>query len=102
MERKETDKVGKRSVWSWIILVLAVIYGVSPVDIVPDVPFIGWVDDFFIILFAALNLLQFSAEGKNPVLSKLAKWIKWLVVLFGVVAVLLLLVFGASIARLLS
>lgn len=102
MERKETDKVGRRSVWSWIILVLAVIYGVSPVDIVPDVPFIGWVDDFFIILFAALNLLQFSTEGKNPVLSKLAKWIKWLVVLLGVVAVLLLLVFGASIARLLS
>lgn len=102
MERKEADKVGKRSVWSWIILVLAVIYGVSPVDMVPDVPFIGWADDFFIILFAVLNLLQFSTEDKNPALSKLTKWMKWLVVLLGVVVVLLLLVFGAAIARLLS
>ena len=49
----------KKTVWSWIILILALIYGVSPVDIVPDFPFVGWMDDCFIILFAVFNLINF-------------------------------------------
>jgi uncharacterized membrane protein YkvA (DUF1232 family) len=46
---------------AWIILILAIIYVVSPVDAIPDViPIIGWIDDAGATLaglIAALRML---------------------------------------------
>ena len=38
---------GKSTPWGSIVsLVLAVLYGVSPIDVIPDIiPLLGWVDD---------------------------------------------------------
>ncbi len=33
-----------------ICIILALIYDISPVDIIPDVPFIGWLDDIAVTL----------------------------------------------------
>jgi len=34
-----------------ILVILAVgLYVIAPIDAIPDVPIIGWIDDFFVIL----------------------------------------------------
>ena len=36
----------KRSVLAVVPMIIAIVYGVSPVDLIPDIlPLIGWVDD---------------------------------------------------------
>lgn len=53
-----TSPVGRATPWGSIVsLALAVIYGVSPIDLIPDIiPLLGWADDVTIggmlVLFA--------------------------------------------------
>ncbi|MDR2425638.1 MAG: DUF1232 domain-containing protein [Endomicrobium sp.] len=47
----------KRTKLAWIILIFAAIYTISPIDIIPDAPVIGWVDDAFVDIIAILNLI---------------------------------------------
>ena len=42
----------------WVLMFLSIAYLLSFVDIIPDIPIVGWVDDFFAITVAGLNLLQ--------------------------------------------
>lgn len=44
--------------FAWFLLVLAAIYVISPIDLIPDAPPIGWLDDFLILLIAILNLIR--------------------------------------------
>lgn len=42
-----------------ILVVLAVVYVVSPIDLVPDVvPVLGWVDDVIVMLVAGVYLFR--------------------------------------------
>ena len=43
----QTSPVGRATPWGSIVsLVLAVLYGVSPIDLIPDIiPLLGWTDD---------------------------------------------------------
>jgi uncharacterized membrane protein YkvA (DUF1232 family) len=47
-------------------LIVALLYGASPIDLIPDViPVIGWVDDAFIVpLFIVLAILQWRRMRK--------------------------------------
>jgi uncharacterized membrane protein YkvA (DUF1232 family) len=39
--------------WMWLIVIIAVLYVISPIDFMPDlVPVIGWIDDVVIALTA--------------------------------------------------
>lgn len=50
----------------YIIVSLGIIYGIWPLDIIPDVPVIGWIDDFGVIGAAILiALLLYSRNKKN-------------------------------------
>ena len=41
--------IGKH--WSMIIALLAVLYIVSPIDIIPDfIPIVGWIDDLVVLV----------------------------------------------------
>ena len=40
----------------WVIMVLCLLYGVSPVDIIPDIPIVGQIDDLIILASGSLNL----------------------------------------------
>ena len=40
----------------WAIMVLCLLYGVSPVDIIPDIPIVGQIDDLIILASGGLNL----------------------------------------------
>lgn len=102
MEEKAKKNGKKNKILSIVILILALVYGVSPVDIIPDMPVVGWADDFFIIAFAVLNMLQFSSDDNHPGLSRFAKWAKWLVALFGIAVIVWLLLIGTAVVKLLS
>lgn len=86
----------------WALMALSVAYLLSPVDIIPDIPVIGWVDDFFAISVAGLNLLQGYASEGNSSLAQLLKFIKWAVIILGVICILLILLLGTLIVKLFS
>ena len=49
-----------------LLIIIALIYGISPVDLIPDLaPFIGWVDDVVIILMSIINAYIKWRKGNN-------------------------------------
>ncbi|HPD57014.1 MAG TPA: DUF1232 domain-containing protein [Smithellaceae bacterium] len=68
---------------------LAMIYVLSPIDAIPDVPVIGYIDDFFVAAIATLNLLQAWLARTSLVLAAILGWLKWFVVFVGIIAVAL-------------
>jgi len=95
----EPKKVG---VLDWIGLVLSIAYIVSPIDLIPDVPGIGWIDDLFVGLIAGLNMLQKTIGQTIPLLSSILKFSKFIILLLGVIIVLLILLLGTTIMGLIS
>lgn len=83
-------------------MVLAVLYDVSPVDIIPDIPVVGWVDDFFITATATLNLIQKAAADSAEGLSAIAKTLKWITLILGIIAILLVVLCGTLIVKIFS
>ena len=77
-----------KKVLAWILMVVAVIYGLSPIDIVPDIPVVGWIDDFTVNLVAFTNLIQQQFFQTNIILNKLFNTIKWINI--GLVAIILM------------
>lgn len=86
----------------WVLMVLSVAYLLNPVDIIPDIPVIGWVDDFFVIAVAGLNLLQGYASEGNSSLAQLLKFVKSAVIILGVICILFILLLGTLIVKLFS
>ena len=86
----------------WLLMALSVAYLLSPVDIISDIPIVGWVDDFFAITVAGLNLLQGYASEGNSGLAQLLKFIQWAVIILGVICILLILLLGTLIVKLFS
>jgi uncharacterized membrane protein YkvA (DUF1232 family) len=97
-EIAKTSKSGEVS--SWIFLALAILYDVSPVDIIPDIPVIGWIDDFFVTAVASLNVIQKTLADSVMWLSQIAKILKWLTIGVGAIVILLILLLGALIIKL--
>lgn len=70
-----------------VVAMMSVLYGASPIDAVPDgIPVLGVMDDLGFMVMAALNLYQQFAKDQNSVWVKLAKYIKWIMVLLIVIA----------------
>lgn len=82
-----------------ILTLLSAIYAVSPLDIIPDIPIIGWIDDFFVLSAAILNLLEHMTGRTNYTLRSILKALKWTVIILGIVVVLLLVLIGTLIVR---
>jgi len=70
-----------------VLFMLAIIYDISPIDLIPDIPVVGYVDDFFITAIATLNLLEKWLQDSSIVLASLLRLAKWLVVFTGIIAV---------------
>lgn len=87
---------GSKDITSWVLLGLALLYGVSPLDIVPDaLPLVGWLDDLGLLLAAALNVYQKNAADQGALFVTIARYAKWVMVLFFVSVALL---FGGVVA----
>ena len=87
----------KKHITSLVLAGLAVLYDISPVDVIPDIPVVGWVDDFFITATAGLNLIQQYTSESMQWLSTIAKTLKWLTIILGVIVVLLVAIFASMI-----
>lgn len=70
-----------------VLFMLAILYDISPIDLIPDIPVVGYVDDFFITAIATLNLLEKWLQDSSIVLASLLRLAKWLVVFTGIIAV---------------
>ena len=84
------EQNGAPVIWkalSVIIAMLAVVYDLSPIDAVPDtIPLFGWLDDVGFTVMAALNAYQHFTKDQNSMMVRLAKYVKWMMVAFVVLA----------------
>lgn len=56
IEDKDLESARKRFIISVILLGLAIIYSISPIDIIPDIiPVVGFLDDIPLLLTTAAN-----------------------------------------------
>ncbi len=70
--------------------ILAGVYTVSPIDILPDaIPVLGWMDDLGVSAFAVLNVVQQFTSNQKSLLVKIVKYFKWFLILATVGIVLL-------------
>ena len=64
-----TARPGRRSVnsfWLWLIIILAVLYVISPIDFLPDfIPIVGWIDDVVVAL-TAISIALPKILKRNP------------------------------------
>jgi small-conductance mechanosensitive channel len=100
-ETTDVEKHGARA-RDWILLALAALYTVSPVDIIPDIPVVGWIDDFLFIASAGVNVLQQEFGKTNAILSSILGVVKIITLLLGVIIVLLAVLAGTAIAKLIA
>ena len=84
----------------WVLMVLCLLYGISPVDIIPDVPIVGQIDDLIILASGTLNLTQRYLERADSSLTTIVKVTKWIVIALGAIVILLLALFAVAIVSL--
>lgn len=90
------------TIGAWVIMTLCLLYGISPVDIIPDIPIVGQIDDLIILVSGGLNLLQRYMERNDSSLTSIVKVIKRIVIALGVIVIILLALFATSIVSLLQ
>lgn len=84
-----------------IIAILGVLYGVSPVDALPDViPIAGWMDDLVITGGSLLNLAQAFTKDTNKNFATIIGIFKWGLLILGGILIAILAILGISIYNL--
>lgn len=98
IEKKKASHVG-----AWIWAIIGILYTILPVDILPDaVPVAGWIDDALLVVTGILNLAQSYSEGNNESLAKFFKVIKWIIIILGIIAVVLIALLVVGIVNIFS
>ena len=85
---------------AWVIMALCLLYGISPVDLIPDIPIVGQIDDLIILLSGSLNLVQRYMERADSSLTAIVKVAKWIVIALGAIVIILLALFAVAIVSL--
>ena len=85
---------------AWVLMALCLLYGISPVDIIPDIPVVGQIDDLIILASGGLNLAQRYMERAGSSLATIVKVVKWIVIALGAIVILLLALFAVAIVSL--
>lgn len=64
--KSEKPKSKLKLLLAWVLLGLAIVYGISPIDIIPDYPLvgIGWLDDLSVFGIALYNLYKRIKESR--------------------------------------
>ncbi|WP_010254009.1 YkvA family protein [Myroides injenensis] len=93
VKEEKNNKVG-----ALLVGVLGVLYGISPIDLVPDViPVVGWLDDLVIAGGAILHVIEAYLKDYSNSLASLVRMVKWLIWILGGLLVLVLALFGVVI-----
>jgi len=90
-ENKTIEENNKKKFWSYIFLIVAMIYGAIPTDIIPDIPIIGWIDDAVIGTAALTNFIQQQFFQTNESVNKLLKIIKFILIGLAVLITLIII-----------
>lgn len=84
-----------------IIATLGVLYGISPIDILPDfIPVAGWIDDLVITGGSLLHLGQAFAKDTSKSLATIIGFVKWGLWILGGILVALVALLGVTIYNL--
>lgn len=96
--KNNIKKQDNKKFFSWIWLIISVIYIISPIDVIPDIiPVGGRLDDVLIIFITTINFVQqhfFQYDKKlNTILGLLKQVLILLLILVSIVFILLIAFF---------
>lgn len=84
------NQPASKGIKPWIPLILALIYTVSPIDLVSDfIPIVGWLEDALLVIVGGLNGIQNGVLEANSSLRTLIKYLKWGLLIIGGIAILI-------------
>ena len=90
MSEYNENQPASQGIKPWIPLILALIYTVSPIDLVPDfIPIVGWFEDALLVIVGGLNGIQNGILEANSSLRTLIKYLKWGLLIIGGIAILI-------------
>ena len=90
MSEYNENQPASQGIKPWIPLILALIYTVSPIDLVPDfIPIVGWLEDALLVIVGGLNGIQNGVLDANSSLRTLIKYLKWGILIIGGIAILI-------------
>ena len=94
------NKPAQSGIVPWIPLILALIYTVSPVDLVPDVlPVLGCFEDALFLLVGGLNGVQNGVVDANSSIRKIIKYIKWGLFIIGGIGILIIVLLAVLVFK---
>ena len=100
MSEYTKNKPAKSGIKPWIPLILAVIYTVSPVDLVPDaLPIAGWMEDGLFLIAGLLNGIQNGVLDDNNSLKKIIKFLKWGLLIIGIIGILIIVLLAVLVFK---
>lgn len=92
----------RKQITSLLLLAASIAYDLMPADLIPDIPFIGWLDDFFITSSAVLNCMQQFNISADKQVGTLLKWLKWGCVVVGVLIIIVVLLLAGTITSMMG
>lgn len=96
----QPSKPAQSGIMPWIPLILAIVYTVSPVDLVPDVlPVVGWFEDALLLIVGVINGVQNGVVDSNSSLSKLIKYIKWGLLIIGGIGIVIIVLLAVLVFK---
>lgn len=87
----------RKQITSLILLGASIIYDVIPADFIPDIPFVGWLDDMLVTSSAAINCLQQFGVNANGKVDRLLKWLKWICILLAILVIIVVILLAGTI-----
>lgn len=95
-----SNKPAQSGITPWIPLILALIYTVSPVDLVPDViPIVGWFEDALLLVVGGLNGIQNGVLEANSSLRGIVKFLKWGLLIVGGIGVIIIVLLAVLVFK---
>lgn len=87
----------RKQITSLLLLGASIIYDVIPADFIPDIPFVGWLDDMLVTSSAALYCLQQFGVNANGKVDRLLKWLKWICILLAILVIIVVILLAGTI-----
>ncbi|HKX27469.1 MAG TPA: YkvA family protein [Blastocatellia bacterium] len=84
----------------YVLLAMAIIYTISPVDLIPDIPIVGWIDDLIFLTLAGTHFMEKGTGIQSQHLKETLRLVKWVVAIVGVIAIAVLSLLGIVIYKL--
>lgn len=94
--------MNRKQIISLLLLGASIIYDFLPVDLLPDMPVVGWLDDVLVTSSAALNCVQQFSSEDNQLSQRILSWLKWACLLFAILIILVVLLLASTLMALMK